>query len=90
MLQLERPTTAMTQRDFTNAQQDAKRDSSNPQRYVAGSNKQATGQGASRMPILIQMMYKEHNPNSKSQAVSQANANAQEIERLKQLAMGGR
>lgn len=36
------------QRDFTNAQQDAKRDSSNPQRYVAGSNKQPTGQGAVR------------------------------------------
>ena len=80
------------QRDFTNAQQDAKRDSSNPQRYVAGSNKQATGQGASRMPSNPDPDDVQRNQNSQAanQAVNQANANAQEIERLKQLAMGGR
>lgn len=80
------------QRDFTNAQQDAKRDSSNPQRYVAGSNKQATGQGAVRQssdpdPDDVQ---RAQNSQTAGQAVNQANANAQEIERLKQLAMGGR
>ena len=80
------------QRDFTNAQQDAKRDSSNPQRYVAGSNKQATGQGAVRQsndpdPDDVQ---RAQNSQTAGQAANQANVNAQEIERLKQLAMGGR
>tara|TARA_B100001057_G_scaffold113666_1_gene111964 strand:- start:3122 stop:3646 length:525 start_codon:yes stop_codon:yes gene_type:complete len=80
------------QRDFTNAQQDAKRDSSNPQRYVAGSNKQPTGQGANRAstnpdPDDVQ---RAQNSQTAGQAANQANVNAQEIERLKQLAMGGR
>ena len=73
------------QRDFTNAQQDAKRDSSNPQRYVAGSNKQATGQGAVR-----QSSNPDPDDEQRAQNAMQANVNAQEIERLKQLAMGGR
>ena len=80
------------QRDFTNAQQDAKRDSSNPQRYVAGSNKQATGQGAVRQSSNVDPDDEQRAQNSQTagQAANQANANAQEIERLKQLAMGGR
>jgi hypothetical protein len=79
------------QRDFTNAQQDAKRDSSNPQRFVAGSNKQATGQGASRAgsvdPDDIERADNKYKSDANQQ---QSNINAQEIERLKQLAMGGR
>jgi hypothetical protein len=80
------------QRDFTNAQQDAKRDSSNPQRFVAGSNKQATGQGAVRQSSNVDPDDEQRAQNSQTagQAANQANANAQEIERLKQLAMGGR
>ena len=79
------------QRDFTNAQQDAKRDSSNPQRYVAGSNKQPTGQGAVRAgsadPDDIERAENKYKSDANQQ---QSNINAQEIERLKQLAMGGR
>ena len=80
------------QRDFSNAQQDAKRDSSNPQRFVAGSNKQATGQGAVRQSSNVDPDDEQRAQNSQTagQAANQANANAQEIERLKQLAMGGR
>jgi len=79
------------QRDFTNAQQDAKRDSSNPQRFVAGGNKQATGQGANRASTNPDPddVHRAQNSQTASQAANQANANAQEIERLKQLAMGG-
>ena len=79
------------QRDFTNAQLDAKRDSSNPQRYVAGSNKQPTGQGAVRAgsadPDDIERAENKYKSDANQQ---QSNINAQEIERLKQLAMGGR
>ena len=80
------------QRDFTNAQQDNKRDSMIPARYTAGSNKQPTGQGANRAstnpdPDDVQ---RAQNSQTAGQAVNQANVNAQEIERLKQLAMGGR
>jgi hypothetical protein len=79
------------QRDFTNAQQDAKRDSSNPQRFVAGSNKQATGQGASRAGSADPDDIERADNRFKSDAnQQQSNINAQEIERLKQLAMGGR
>ena len=80
------------QRDFTNAQQDNKRDSMIPARYTAGSNKQPTGQGANRAstnpdPDDVQ---RAQNSQTAAQAVNQSNINAQEIERLKQLAMGGR
>lgn len=80
------------QRDYTNAQQDAQRDSSNPQRYVAGSNKQATGQGANRTPSNPDPddVQRAQNSQTAGQAANQANVNAQEIQRLKQLAMGGR
>jgi hypothetical protein len=79
------------QRDFSNAQQDAKRDSSNPQRFVAGSNKQATGQGASRAGSADPDDIERADNRFKSDAnQQQSNINAQEIERLKQLAMGGR
>mgnify|MGYP001174907545 CR=1 FL=1 len=80
------------QRDFTNAQQDNQRDSSNPQRFVAGSNKQPTGTGANRASLNPDPddVQRAQNSQTASQAVNQANVNAQEIERLKQLAMGGR
>ena len=68
--------------------QDAKRDSSNPQRYVAGSNKQPTGQGAVRAgsadPDDIERAENKYKSDANQQ---QSNINAQEIERLKQLAM---
>jgi len=57
---------------------------------VAGGNKQPTGQGAARAgsadPDDIE---RAHNANVSSSNQEQANINAQEIERLKQLAMGG-
>lgn len=83
------------QRDFTNAQQDAKRDSYAIARKVAGAPPQgpivATGQGASRVgnadPDDIHRADIEGQTNANAQAGARRD---QEIERLKQLAMGGR
>ena len=76
-------------RRANNANQDANRDASNVARTVAGANKQPTGQGASRAgsadPDDIE---RAQNSDTASTAASQSNVNAQEIERLKQLAMG--
>ena len=79
------------QRDFTNNQQDQQRDSVAVQRTVAGGNKQATGQGAARSvgadPDDVQRGQNSAQANANAQLSDQ---NAQEIERLKQLAYGRR
>ena len=79
------------QRDFTNNQQDQQRDSTAVSRTVAGGNKQATGQGAARSvgadPDDVQRGQNAAQSNANAQLSDQ---NAQEIERLKQLAYGRR
>jgi len=79
------------QRDFTNTQQKDSRSASGAQRTVAGGNKQATGQGAARSvgvdPDDVQRGQNAAQSNANSQL---ANQNANEIERLKQLAFGRR
>jgi hypothetical protein len=76
-------------RRANNANQDANRDAARPNRTVAGSNMQPTGQGASRAgsadPDDIE---RAQNSDTAATAANQSNVNAQEIERLKQLAMG--
>jgi len=76
-------------RRANNANQDANRDSTSLPRTVAGGNKQPTGQGANRAgsadPDDIE---RAQNSQIANQSQQQANINAQEIERLKQLAMG--
>lgn len=76
-------------RRANNINQDMNRDSTVPNRTVAGGNKQPTGQGAVRAgsadPDDIE---RANNANVSAQNQQQANINAQEIERLKQLAMG--
>lgn len=79
-------------RRFINRQMDAERDATAPQRAVAGGNKAATGQGASRYdkradPDDVQ---RAQNAQAAGYAADQAQRNAAEIERLKQLAMGRR
>jgi hypothetical protein len=77
------------QRRYNNTAQDQARDANVTPRTVAGGNKQPTGQGASRAgsadPDDIE---RAQNSEISSQNQQQANINAQEIERLKQLAMG--
>jgi len=77
------------QRRYNITAQDQQRDSTAVSRTVAGGNKQPTGQGASRAgsadPDDIE---RAQNSEISSQNQQQANINAQEIERLKQLAMG--
>jgi hypothetical protein len=77
-------------RRYNNTIQDQNRDAKATNRTVAGSNIQATGQGAVRAgsedPDDIE---RANNANQTGVNAQQANANAQEIERLKQLAMGG-
>jgi hypothetical protein len=79
------------QRDFTNAQQNQQRDATVTQRTVAGGNKQPTGQGAARSvgadPDDVQRGQNAAQSNANAQLSDQ---NAQEIERLKQLAYGRR
>ena len=76
-------------RRANNINQDMNRDSTVPNRTVAGGNKQPTGQGAVRAgsadPDDIE---RANNANVSAQNQQQANINAQEIERLKQLALG--
>ena len=76
-------------RRANNANQDANRDASTIVRTVAGANKQPTGQGATRAssqdPDDIE---RAQNSDTAATAANQSNTNAQEIERLKQLAMG--
>jgi hypothetical protein len=79
-------------RRFTNTQQDAARDATAVQRTVAGGNKQPTGQGAARYdkranPDDVQSA---QNAQTANFAATQAQKNAAEIERLKQLALGRR
>jgi len=78
-----------TERRYTNTAQDQARDANVIPRTVAGSNKQPTGQGAVRMgsadPDDVE---RASNAEVSSQAQQQSNINAQEIERLRQLAMG--
>jgi len=77
-------------RRYNNTIQDQNRDAKGTSRAVAGSNKQATGQGAMRAgsedPDDIE---RANNANQSGVNAQQADINAQEIERLKQLAMGG-
>ena len=77
------------QRRYNITAQDQNRDSNVPNRTVAGGNKQPTGQGAVRAgsadPDDIE---RANNANVSAQNQQQSNINAQEIERLKQLAMG--
>jgi hypothetical protein len=77
------------QRRYNITAQDQQRDSTAVSRTVAGGNKQPTGQGASRAgsadPDYIE---RAQNSEISAQNQQQANINAQEIERLKQLAMG--
>lgn len=76
-------------RRANNINQDMNRDSKVIARTVAGGNKQPTGQGAVRAgsadPDDIE---RASNAQTAGQAANQSNINAQEIERLKQLAMG--
>jgi len=76
-------------RRANNINQDMNRDSTVPNRTVAGGNKQPTGTGAVRAgsadPDDIE---RANNANVSAQNQQQANINAQEIERLKQLALG--
>lgn len=76
-------------RRANNINQDMNRDSKVPNRTVAGGNKQPTGQGAVRAgsadPDDIE---RANNANVSAQNQQQTNINAQEIERLKQLALG--
>jgi len=78
-----------TERRYTNTAQDQARDANVIPRTVAGSNKQPTGQGAVRMgsadPDDIE---RANNAEVSSQNQQQVNINAQEIERLRQLALG--
>lgn len=83
---------ATANRRATISQQDANRDAAVPQRAVAGGNKAATGQGASRYdkradPDDVQ---RAQNAQVAGTAAQQAQQNAAEIERLKQLAFGRR
>ena len=79
------------QRDFTNTQQKDSRSASGAQRTVAGGNKQATGQGAARSVGVDPDDVQRGQNAAQSAANSQlANQNANEIERLKQLAFGRR
>lgn len=79
-------------RRYNNNQQDANRDSTVAQRTVAGGNKAATGQGASRYDKRADPDDVQRNQNAQTAgyAADQAQRNAAEIERLKQLAMGRR
>ena len=77
-------------RRANNIAQDQNRDSNAPVRSVAGANKQPTGTGASRAGSADpDDQERQENQYTASQAAEIANVNAQEIERLKQLAMGG-
>jgi hypothetical protein len=79
------------QRDFTNNQQKQQRGASVVPRTVAGGNKQATGQGAARSTGADPDDVERGNNAAQSNANAElSNQNAQEIERLKQLAYGRR
>lgn len=78
------------QRRYNITAQDQNRDATAISRTVAGGNKQPTGQGASRVgsadPDDIHRSEIEGQANANAQAGAQRDA---EIERLKQLALGG-
>ena len=77
-------------RRANNIAQDQNRDGSAPVRNVAGANKQPTGTGASRAGSADpDDQERAENSYQAANAAEIANVNAQEIERLKQLAMGG-
>lgn len=77
------------QRRYNITAQDQNRDATVTSRTVAGGNKQPTGQGAVRAgsadPDDIE---RANNAQVSAQNQQQTNINAQEIERLKQLALG--
>jgi hypothetical protein len=77
------------QRRYNITAQDQQRDSTAVSRTVAGGNKQPTGQGASRVTSADpDDIHRQEIEDLAAQGQGQANINAQEIERLKQLAMG--
>lgn len=76
-------------RDEINAMQDAKRDNTVVQRTVAGAAKQPTG-SANRVGADPDDQEREMNAQAADQNSLQAQQNAKEIERLKQLAFGRR
>ena len=77
-------------RRANNIAQDQNRDANAPVRNVAGANKQPTGTGASRAGSADpDDQERAENSYQAANAAEIANVNAQEIERLKQLAMGG-
>jgi hypothetical protein len=77
-------------RRSNNINQDMNRDSKVPNRTVAGANKQPTGTGASRAGSADpDDIHRQEIEDLAAQGQGQSNVNAQEIERLKQLAMGG-
>ena len=81
------------QRDFTNNQQNQQRSASNPvPKGVPGlKNPQATGQGAARsVGVDPDDVQRGQNAAQAGANAQLSNQNAQEIERLKQLAMGRR
>ena len=81
------------QRDFTNNQQDQQRAASNSvSKGVPGNiNKVATGQGAARsVGVDPDDVQRGQNAAQSGANAQLSNQNAQEIERLKQLAMGRR
>ena len=77
-------------RRANNIAQDQNRDANAPVRNVAGANKQPTGTGASRAGSADpDDIHRQEIEDIAAQGQGQSNVNAQEIERLKQLAMGG-
>ena len=77
-------------RRSNNINQDMNRDSKVPNRTVAGANIQPTGTGASRAGSADpDDIHRQEIEDLAAQGQGQSNVNAQEIERLKQLAMGG-
>lgn len=81
------------QRDAVNAQQDAQRDATVAIRTVAGANKQPTSQiqkSKGPLPQDPDDLQRAQNAQATNQTAQRANANSQEIERLKQLVQGRR
>jgi len=77
-------------RRANNIAQDQNRDAKAVVRITAGANKQPTGTGASRAGSADpDDQERAENSYQANNAAEVANVNAQEIERLKQLAMGG-
>jgi len=76
---------AVATRRATITAQDAQRDSTGTQRSVAGGNKTATGAARPSPAPDMDGQQRQANAQTAGQAAQQAQINAQEIERLKQL-----